>query len=103
MILPHITVGQDVITELLSSPQAGTMSKHQPSVRAQHGNVISYGAGVGRAGANVDHGDTLKAGFDKMKGRHLGQALNSVSSRASSQALVTRDYITGRNEGVIAW
>jgi hypothetical protein len=41
-------------------------------MRAQHGDVISYGPGVGRPGANVDHGDTLKAGFDEIEGRHLG-------------------------------
>ena len=35
------------------------MPQHQPSMRSQHGNVISDSPGVGRTGADVDHGDAL--------------------------------------------
>ena len=43
------------------------MSQHQPGVRPQHGNVVGYGAGVGRAGAYVNHSDASIARLDEMK------------------------------------
>ena len=36
------------------------MSQHQPGMRLQHGNVVGYGAGVGRTGADVNHGDAAR-------------------------------------------
>ena len=51
VILSHIPMSEDIVTEVLRVAEARTMSQHQPGMRTQHGNMIGYGAGVGRAGA----------------------------------------------------
>jgi hypothetical protein len=74
VIFPHIAVGEDIVAELLRVPEARTMAQHQPGMRAQHGDIIGYGAGVGWPCANVDHSDALAVSFGQMKGRHLRRA-----------------------------
>ena len=57
VVLAHIAVGQHVVAELLGVAQAGAVAEHQPGMRPQHGDVVGDGLGVGRADADVDHGD----------------------------------------------
>ena len=77
-------VSEDVVAELLRVAEARTMSQHQPGVRPQHGNVVGYGAGVGRAGADVNHSDASIAGLDEMKSWHLRRALRDNARRSSA-------------------
>ena len=73
------------------------MSEHQPGMRSQHGNVVSYGAGVGRAGANVDHGNAVIVGLHQMKGWHLRHALRDRTGLTSTQALERLGEEAGRD------
>jgi hypothetical protein len=57
MVFAHVGVGQHVVAQLLAVAQAGAVAQHQPGVRPQHGDVVGDGLGVGRAHADVDHGD----------------------------------------------
>ena len=79
------------------------MAEHQPGMRPQHGDVVGDVAGVGRAGADVDHGDAAIVRLDQMKGRHLRHALGRRSPVvASAEASIARDHIAGLDEGVEA-
>jgi hypothetical protein len=49
MVFAHIAVGQHVVAQLLAVAQAGAVAQHDPGVRAQHGDVVGDGLGVGRA------------------------------------------------------
>ena len=100
VILAHVAVGKDIVAELLRVPQARTVPEHQPGMRSQHRDVVGDVAGVGRAGADVDHGDAAIAGLDQMKGRHLRHALGGNAGRASARTRVARDHIAGLDEGV---
>ena len=84
VIFPHMAVGEDIVAEFLRVPETRTMSQHQPGMRTQHGNMIGYGASVGRAGANVNHSDASIAGLDEMKSRHLRHALRDNARRSSA-------------------
>src|ERR1700682_6447818 len=68
-------------------------------MRPQHGNVVGYGAGVGRTGADVNHGDASIAGLDEMKSRHLRHALRDSARRSSAYASIARDHVAGLDEG----
>ena len=57
MVLAHIGVGEHIVAERLAVAEAGAMAEHQPGMRAQHGDVVGDGLGVGRADADIDHGD----------------------------------------------
>ena len=61
VVLAHIGVGEDVVAQFLRVPQAGAVADHQPGMRAQHGDVVGDGLGVGRADADIDHGDAAAA------------------------------------------
>src|ERR1700731_4326383 len=69
-------------------------------MRPQHGNVVGYGAGVGRTGADVNHGDASIARLDEMKSRHLRHALRASARRSSAYASIARDHIARLDEGV---
>src|ERR1700742_115032 len=102
MVLAHVTVRQDIIAELLRRSQARTMPEHEPGVRAQHGDMVGDGAGIRWAGADVDHGDALKAGLYEMESRHLRHALDGGARRSSAQARIARDHIAGLDKRIIA-
>jgi hypothetical protein len=74
MVLAHVAVGQHIVAELLAVAQAGAVAQHDPGVRAQHGDVVGDGLGVGRADADVDHGDAGAVGAHQVVGRHLRQS-----------------------------
>ena len=98
VILPHIAVGEDVVAELLRVPEARAVPEHQPGMRSQHRDMVGDVAGVGRPGADVDHGDAAVAGLDQMKRRHLRHALDGNAARAAAEANVARDHIAGLDE-----
>ena len=102
VILSHIAVSEDIVTEVLRVAEARTMSQHQPGMRTQHGNVVGYGAGVGRTGANVNHSGASIAGLDEMKSRHLRHAPRDNARRSSAYASIARDNIARFDEGVDA-
>jgi hypothetical protein len=74
MVFTHIGVGQHVVAQLLGVAQAGAVAQHQPGMRAQHGDVVGDVLGIGRAHADVDHGDAGVVGPHQVVGRHLRQA-----------------------------
>ena len=73
MVFAHITVGQHVVAQLLAAAQAGAVAQHQPGVRPEHGHVVGDVFGVGRADADVDHGDAAAVGAQQVIARHLRQ------------------------------
>ena len=74
MVFAHITVREHVVAELLRVAQARAMAEHDPGMRAQDGDVVGDGLGVGRADADVDHADAAAVGAHQVVGRHLRQA-----------------------------
>ncbi|MDT4883250.1 hypothetical protein FQZ97_1192770 [compost metagenome] len=75
MIFTHIGMRQHIIAELLAVTQTCTMAQHQPGMRPQHCNVVGNGFGIGRANANIDHGDARMITALQMIGGHLRQSL----------------------------
>jgi hypothetical protein len=100
MVFAHIGVGQHVVAQLLAVAQAGAVAQHHPGVRAQHGDVVGDGLGVGRAHADVDHGDAAAVGAHQVVGRHLRQARRRAPLVAARrQADAARDHVAGLDEG----
>jgi hypothetical protein len=57
VVLADIGMGQHIVAQRLRVAQAGAVAEHQPGMRAQHGDVVGDGLGVGRTDADIDHGD----------------------------------------------
>ena len=73
MIFAHVGVGQHIVPQALAVAQPCAVAQHHPGMRAQHGNVVGDGFGIGRADANVHHGDAAAVGAHQVVGRHLRQ------------------------------
>jgi hypothetical protein len=103
MVFAHVAVGQHVVAQLLGVAQAGAVAQHQPGVRAQHRDVVGDGLGVGRAHADVDHGDAGAVGAHQVVGRHLRQprrrGAQHVVARLRGFADTARDHVAGFDEG----
>ena len=63
VVLAHIGVRQHVVAERLAVAQPGAVAEHQPGMRPQHRDMVGDGLGVGRADADIDHGDAAMAGL----------------------------------------
>jgi hypothetical protein len=73
-------------------------------MRAQHGHVVGDGLGVGRADADVDHGDAAAVGPHQVVGRHLWQARRrraQVVTRLHGAAHPARDDVAGLDKGFV--
>ena len=88
MVLPDITMREDVVAEPLRVPQARAMAEHQPGVRAKHRDVVGDIARVGWSGPDIDQGDAAFAGLDEVEGRHLRHALGRGPDRAAAEARI---------------
>ena len=74
MVFSHVAVGQHVVAQLLAVAQAGAVAEHDPRLGPQHGDVVGDVFGIGRAHANVDHGDAGTVSAHQVVGGHLRQA-----------------------------
>jgi hypothetical protein len=63
------------------------MAEHQPGVRAQHRDMVGDGLGVGRADADIDHGDAAMILALQMIGRHLRQPRGAIRPRSDCRGL----------------
>jgi hypothetical protein len=100
VILAHIAMSEDIVPELLRIAQAGAVPEHQPGMRPQHRDVVGDVARIGRADADIDHGDAAIAGLDQMEGRRLRHALRRDA--CGTAACTARDHVTGLDEGLEA-
>src|SRR5256885_11380372 len=48
-LFPYTTLFRSVVAQLLAVAQARAVAQHHPGMRAQHGNVVGDGLGIGRA------------------------------------------------------
>src|SRR5690606_18548301 len=71
VVVPQVGVGQHVVSDALRGAQAAAVSHHQPAVRAQHGEVVGDGFGVGGADADVHQRDALIVWRHEVVGGHL--------------------------------
>ena len=102
MVFAHIAVRQHVVAELLAGAQAGAVAQHDPGVRAQHGDMVGDVLGVGRADANVDHGDATAAFAQQVVGGHLRQARRHHAQRIKrlgGQTGAARHNVAGLDKG----
>ena len=104
MVFTHIGVGQHVVAQLLRGAQPRAVAQHQPSMGAQHRDVVGDGLGVGRAHANVHHGDAAVVFAYQVVAGHLRQsgwwhALRIA--RFARRADTARDHIAGLHKSHI--
>ena len=52
-VFSDIRMSEDKIAQILTVPQSSAVPNHQPSMRAQDGNVISCGLSIGRPNADI--------------------------------------------------
>nr|GEU28271.1 hypothetical protein [Tanacetum cinerariifolium] len=74
VVFAHVAVRQHVVAQFLGVAQPGAVAQHQPAMRAQHGNVVGDGLGVGRSHADIDHRNAGTVGADQVVTGHLRQA-----------------------------
>ena len=102
VVLAHVAVGQHVVAQLLAAAQAGAVADHDPRVRAQHGDVVGDGLGVGRADADVDEADAAAVVALEVVGRHLRQARRwRAALVAGVGAGAPRDHVARLHEGAV--
>ena len=89
---------QHKVAQSLRIAQPGTVADHQPSMGAQHGDVVRRRFSVGRADADVDQRDTRPIRPLEVIGRHLRRLQRFGQGRIGVGDL----GIAGRDEGGIA-
>ena len=65
VVLANVTMRKHVVAELLRVAQARAVAEHQPCVRPQHRDMVGDVAGIRRAGADIDNGDTAAVRLDQ--------------------------------------
>ena len=102
MVFAHIGMGQHVVAQLLRGAQARAVAQHQPGVRAQHGNVVGDGLGVGGTHADVDHGDAAVALAHQVVARHLRQTRRCLAQGVHvlrRETHAARDHVARLDKG----